>query len=231
MIHILVANFVGTEAQTQRKELSFFFKTLDEAKKFALKRNILFEIIVPTKRKILKKSYSQNFMKKKMSDPNKFCPLWLYKIIISVTVYDYIVRDIAIFVSTKKFESFFSKHYKDLTVEEIENGATAIIQFLGEVKTKDPFLLLNHFTYSIVQDMKKKMDSFFKKNPYDGDSEKSYNCELALKDFKVFSFSCRSGLTKTAPAGWDIYNETELGLLNKAIGKEFSIDDMIDSVM
>ena len=46
-------------------------------------------------------------MKKKMSKPEKFCPLWLYKTIISVTVYDYIVRDIAIFVSTKKFESFF----------------------------------------------------------------------------------------------------------------------------
>ena len=39
------------------------------------------------------------------------------------------------------------------------------------------------------------------------------------------------GLTKTAPAGWDIHNENELGLLNEAIGKEFSIDDMIDSVM
>ena len=98
-----------------------------------------------------------------MSDPNKFCPLWLYKIIISVTVYDYIVRDIAIFVSTKKFESFFSKHYKELTVEEIENGATAVIQFLGEVKTKDPFLLLNHFTYSIVQDTKKKWIVFLKR--------------------------------------------------------------------
>ena len=166
-----------------------------------------------------------------MSNPNKFCPLWLYKIIISVTVYDYIVRDIAIFVSTKKFESFFNKYYKDLTVDEIEAGATAIIQFLGEVKTKDPFLLLNHFTYSIVQDIKSKLDSFFKKDPYDGDSEKNYNSEVALKDFKVFSFSCRSGLTKTAPAGWDIYNETDLGLLNTAIGKEFSIDDMIDSVM
>ena len=166
-----------------------------------------------------------------MSNPNKYCPLWLYKIIISVTVYDYIVRDVAIFVSTKKFESFFGKHYKELTVDEIENGATSIIQFLGEVKTKDPFLLLNHFTYSIVEDVKKRMDSFFKKDPYDGDSEKNYNSEVALKDFKVFSFSCRSGLTKTAPAGWDIYNETELGLLNKAIDKEFSIDDMIDSVM
>ena len=79
-----------------------------------------------------------------MSKPEKFCPLWLYKTIISVTVYDYIVRDIAIFVSTKKFESFFNKYYKELTVEEIENGATSIIQFLGEVKSKDPFLILNH---------------------------------------------------------------------------------------
>ena len=166
-----------------------------------------------------------------MSNPDKYCPLWLYKILISVTVYDYIVRDIAIFVSTKKFESFFSKHYKELTVEEIENGATAIIQFLGEVKTKDPFLLLNHFTYSIIEDIKSRLDSFFKKDPYEGDSEKKYNSEIALKDFKVFSFSCRSGLTKTAPAGWDIHNENELGLLNEAIGKEFSIDDMIDSVM
>ena len=85
-------------------------------------------------------------------------------------------------------------------MDEIENGATAIIQFLGEVKTKDPFLLLNHFTYSIVEDVKKRMDSFFKKDPYDGDSEKNYNSEVALKDFKVFSFSCRSGLTKTAPS-------------------------------
>ena len=55
--------------------------------------------------------------------------------------------------------------------------------------------------------------------------------KLLLKILKFFSFSCRSGLTKTAPAGWDIYNETELGILYKAIGKEFSIDDMIDSVM
>jgi len=38
---------------------------LEEAKKFALKRSFLFEIILPAKRKILKKSYSQNFIKKK----------------------------------------------------------------------------------------------------------------------------------------------------------------------
>ena len=31
------------------------------------------------------------------------------------------------------------------TVEDIEEAAVAFMQFLGEVKAKEPFLLLNHF--------------------------------------------------------------------------------------
>ena len=58
------SKFCWNGSSNPEKRIKLFFKTLDEAKKFALK-NILFEIIVPTKRKILKKSYSQNFMKKK----------------------------------------------------------------------------------------------------------------------------------------------------------------------
>ena len=82
-----------------------------------------------------------------------------------------------------------------------------------------------------MEETKAKLGRFFKKDPYEGDSEKEYNSEIALKDFKVFSFSCRSGLTKKAPVGWEIRNEQDLGILNKAIEKEFSIDDMIDSVL
>ena len=37
----------------------------------------------------------------------RFCPEWLFKIIISQTVYDYIVRDVALFISARKFISFF----------------------------------------------------------------------------------------------------------------------------
>tara|TARA_B100000902_G_C26678561_1_gene606657 strand:+ start:26 stop:523 length:498 start_codon:yes stop_codon:yes gene_type:complete len=160
----------------------------------------------------------------------KYCPNWLFKIIISLTVYDYIVRDIAIFISARKFISFFSDHYDELNAEEIEGTAIAFIEFLGEVKTKDPFLLLNHFTYSIIMDVKPNQKGIFKKDPYDNDKEKQYTPHDVVKDFKVFSYSCRSGLTKQAPQGWDIRNEKDLGLITNAIHKEFSIDDMIDSV-
>ena len=69
-----------------------------------------------------------------------------------------------------------------------------------------------------------------KNGPHDNDKEKQYTPHDVVKDFKVFSYSCRSGLTKQAPQGWDIRNEKYLGLITNAIHKEFSIDDMIDSV-
>ena len=160
----------------------------------------------------------------------RFCPDWLFKIIISQTVYDYIVRDVALFISARKFISFFSTYYDELTPDDIETTAVAFIEFLGEVKSKDPFLLLNHYTYSIIMKVKPHEKGIFKKDPYENDSEKKYSPHDAVKDFKVFSYSCRSGLTKKAPCGWDIKNETDLGLITDAIHKQFSIDDMIDSV-
>ena len=75
----------------------------------------------------------------------KFCPNWLFNIILSQAVYDYIVRDIALFITAKKYISFFSEYYDDLQSDEIETGAVAFIEFLGEIKTKDPFLLINHY--------------------------------------------------------------------------------------
>ena len=60
------SKFCWNGSSNPKKRVRLFFKTLDEAKKICLlKRNFLFEIVLPAKRKILKKSYSQNFIKKK----------------------------------------------------------------------------------------------------------------------------------------------------------------------
>ena len=159
-----------------------------------------------------------------------FCPLWLYKIVVSITVYDYVVRDIGIFVTQKKYTNFFAEMYDDLNQESIEQGVNLFLQFLGELKSKDPFMFLNHYMYHIITDINPNEKGIFKKDAYKANSRIEIDPEKALKDFKVFTFSCRSGLTKKAPVGWDITNESELGLLNDVINKTFSIDDMIDSV-
>ena len=57
-----------------------------------------------------------------MSKPDKYCPLWLYKVLISVTVYDYIVRDIAIFVSTKNLKVFLVNIIKNLRLKKLKTS-------------------------------------------------------------------------------------------------------------
>ena len=69
----------------------------------------------------------------------RFCPDWLFKIIISQTVYDYIVRDVALFISARKFISFFSKYYDELTPDDIEATSVAFIEFLGETNDLNGF--------------------------------------------------------------------------------------------
>ena len=91
-------------------------------------------------------------------------------------------------------------------------------------------MFLNHYMHHIVKDIKPNEKGIFKKDPFDHMNDYEINPEKALKDFKVFTFSCRSGLTSKAPVGWDVTNESELGILTDVINKSFSIDDMIDSV-
>ena len=46
----------------------------------------------------------------------------------------------------------------------LKKSVVAFMQFLGEVKAKDPFLLLNHFIYSIISDVKPNAKGIFKKD-------------------------------------------------------------------
>ena len=73
------------------------------------------------------------------------------------------------------FSLFFSEYYDQLTVEDIEGAAFAFMQFLGEVKAKDPFLLLNHFIYSIITEVKPNTKGIFKKDAYQAEEKKKYS--------------------------------------------------------
>ena len=103
-----------------------------------------------------------------MASKSKYCPPWLIKIITSLMVYDYIVKDESFFMQTKKFVDYLSK-YSEIKAEELEHIATLKLQFLGEVKNiKDPYLLLNHYMYSIINEVEPGEKGLIKGNPYEG---------------------------------------------------------------
>ena len=165
-----------------------------------------------------------------MASKSKYCPPWLIKIITTLMVYDYIVKDESFFMQTKKFVDYLSK-YSEIKAEELEHIATLKLQFLGEVKNiKDPYLLLNHYMYSIINEVEPGEKGLIKGNPYEGLKKRKYNPENLIKDFQIFVYSCRSNLTVKAPIGWDIRNEEDIGELSDIINKQFSLDDLIESV-
>tara|TARA_B100000035_G_C20535148_1_gene351384 strand:+ start:196 stop:492 length:297 start_codon:yes stop_codon:yes gene_type:complete len=55
--------FCWTGSSNSEKNLTLFFDTLESAVKYAESKNLNFEVIKPIKRKIIKKSYSKNFIK------------------------------------------------------------------------------------------------------------------------------------------------------------------------
>ena len=168
-----------------------------------------------------------------MSEEKKnYCPTWLFKIISCVIVFDYIVRDRAIFFSLKKFTSYLSKKYDNVDSSEIETASNLIIQFLGELKIdKNTYLLINHFMYNIIRDTKPAEKGLLKKDQYNGTKSKEYSVDELIQEFRVFCFACRSGLTRKSPAGWDIVNDNDLGEFREVLASEFSIDDMIDNLI
>ena len=49
-----------------------------------------------------------------MTGKSKYCPPWLIKIITTLMVYDYIVKDESFFMQIKKYIDFLSK-YEEIT--------------------------------------------------------------------------------------------------------------------
>jgi len=55
--------FCWTGSSNSEKNLTLFFDTLESAVRYAESKSFKFDVIEPKKRKIIKKSYSRNFIK------------------------------------------------------------------------------------------------------------------------------------------------------------------------
>ncbi|MBC33375.1 MAG: hypothetical protein CMN01_02875 [Rickettsiales bacterium] len=165
-------------------------------------------------------------------DTKNFCPTWLFKLISAVTVYDYVVKDKAMFFSLKKFDAYLKKNYRDIDTSEIESTANFMLSFLGELKIdENTYLLISHYMHDIILDIKPTEKGIFKSDPYEGTKKKEYSIEESVQEFKAFCYSCRSGLTRKAPKGWDIYKEEDLGKFQEVLASDFGLDDMIDNLI
>ena len=166
---------------------------------------------------------------------NLFCPKWVFDICVGVTAYEYIVKDIPIDLSAKKFVRGINLRYKEVQLIEIKFAAESIIRFMGEINNPQykPHERLRYFLFHTLKYetyySKRKFKTLFG-SAFDGTKEKKYSEELVLQDFKTYVFSLRSNLVKKAPKSWDIRNDNEqdLDFLGDLLNKDYSIDDLIE---
>ena len=158
-----------------------------------------------------------------------YCPKWIFDIAVVATANDYLLKDILIDVSAKKFVRGLNTHYQEIKLLEIKYGAEAIISFLGSIKkpTFEPCEGLRQFLFFTLKYEKKFFLSRkrFKKligSPFDGTKKKGYNEDKTLADFKKYIYSLRADLVEKAPMSWDIRNDEEdLSFLGELLKKDY----------
>ena len=159
-----------------------------------------------------------------------YCPKWIFDVCVAATAESFIVEDILIDMSAKKFSRGLNKYYKEVKLLEIKYGAEAIIRFMGEIKKPQyqPYERLRQFLYHTLKFEKKFFLSKrkFKKligSPFDGTKKKEYSEDITLADFKKFIYSLRADLVEKAPMSWNIRDDDDdIGFLKNLLKKDFS---------
>ena len=158
-----------------------------------------------------------------------YCPRWIYDAIFAQVGHDFIVSDLPLTLSAKKFVSALSAKYEPLNIEEISEGCEEMIRFLAEVDANEAAadLLRGYCFFSIryeSQTLKRKMKPMF--GAVDaGTKDPKYSGSDTVKRFKAYVFAWRSGTAILADHGWKLGDETALEELSKAANTQVSVLD------
>lgn len=159
-----------------------------------------------------------------------YCPKWVFDICVAVSAESFIVDDILIDISAKRFSRGLNQHYREVKLLEIKYGAEAIIRFMGEIKNPqyEPYERLRQFLYYTLKFEKnfflsKRKFKTLIGSPFNGTKKKEYSEDLTLADFKKFIYSLRADLVEKAPMSWDIRgdDEDDIGFLKDLLKKDF----------
>ena len=161
-----------------------------------------------------------------------YCPAWLYDFIVGQTAADFLVNSLPIEAFAKKYASALSETYTEIDPEAVALGATAILEFLNEIKAgEDALDLLIQFcwftlNYENHRGVKRKRKSLLA-TCFDPEKEINYNSDQSVKAFKAYVYADRSNVLPKMPVGWKISDEQDADLLVKMVDKETSVIDLL----
>ena len=152
-----------------------------------------------------------------------YCPDWIFDIVCAEIASLFIKNDVALTLGAGKYASGLSEEYKELSGDEIELSAEAMVRVLGEIEAGEHAVsLLEGFSYFRLhysfQGVKRNLKPMFG-NAWAGIKEKEYSVETTPKRFKAYLFAHRSEKAVLAPHNWSLSIQTEIPFLAEIASK------------
>ena len=118
-----------------------------------------------------------------------YCPDWIFDIVCAEIASLFIKNDVALTLGAAKYASGLSEEYKELSGDEMELSAEAMVRVLGEIEAGEHAVsLLEGFSYFRLhysfQGVKRNLKPMFG-NAWAGIKEKEYSVETTPKRFKA----------------------------------------------
>lgn len=162
----------------------------------------------------------------------EYCPEWLFDYCVAQTAADFLTAELPLEAHAKKYAKSLSETYNDIDPEAIEAAATAILEFLNEIKVGEDaidylvqfcWFTLNFENHRAVKRKRKSMLS----NCFDPLKEMNYSPDKAAKSFKAYLYADRSNVLPKMPTGWKIADEADVEPLKAMTERETSVMDML----
>ena len=161
----------------------------------------------------------------------KYCPEWVFDATCSEAAMQFVTRDFSLTQIATKHAQGLSKLYLPIEIIEIQSAAELLLSFLVEIEAnEDAAYYLSGFSffrtnYKTSKIRRKLNSSFFAADA--GTNHRDYNGAKALKRFRAYVFSMRSGVEMPISSGWSLsllHELPHIAAISKNLTHSFGLD-------
>ena len=163
---------------------------------------------------------------------SSYIPEWVFNLSCGMIASEFLTKNLTLHVISKKYSESISKEYNLVDPESFEEVAEQFLLLLNELEVGPQSIdfLNGYCCYKlnfVNPKTRRNLKGIFNKE-LKGTSSIEYSKPKALKTFKAYIFSQRSGQMEFAPAGWTIDKDITIDFLNAIPGTEIGIEKLFD---
>ena len=151
-----------------------------------------------------------------MSTKQKYCPSWIYDCVVADVCSQFLMNQRPIKDAATNFTAGLSRHYQELSADELHRAADEIVRFLVKVRETAAIDLLSNFSFFRFYYVSKNQKRSFTGMRSWGilaDGKREYSNASTLRSVKAYYYERRSGANKIGCLDWKLENQPEVDFL------------------